>query len=394
MKKAYGFLVWFISTLYVVYAFCLNTAAAVFSDSIKTSLHVTNIDVAYAVAAFTVGFALMQIPGGYLLDRFNIRWIASIGVFLLALGNLCISYADNLTLFILSNLLQGAGGSFAFTATGVLISKWFPNHYFPVLFGSTQTISCILSGIVHYLFKVALNVYSWNFLYKNLSIFGFFLFVLTLLTIKVPKDDKTIVISFGKSVKQAFKNGQIWLCAISAATTFGVLLAYASFWYINVQKFYSVSTDNAFIISAIIFVGIGLGTPFFGAVSNFVKSRKSVIHVTLTLGNMALLLAVYSPHFSFNNLILIDIISFFSGFLLSGSMLFYTIISEISSDNTRGVALSLINTCVFLFNTLLLLFPYLFITQTSTLFFTYLWILPFCVMISILLLYFVKDTYR
>ncbi len=395
MRTAYGLLVWFVSTLFVIYAFCLNTAAAVFSDSIKASLHVGNVEVAYAVGAFTVGFALMQIPAGYLLDRYNVRYVTSLGVLLLAVGNILISYADNLILFSLSNFLQGLGGSFAFIATAVLISKWFPGRAFPILFGLTQTLSCVLAGVIHYVFMESLKTQPWNDLYRILATLGFGLFILTLLFIKAPKNDNPCeTISFTRSIRQVFSNSQVWLCAISAATAFGVLLAYAGFWYMNVQKFYSVSTHNSFIISAVIFVGIGIGTPLLGFVSNLFKSRKLIIHVSLALGNMALLLAIYSPHFNYNNLILINIISFLVGFFLSGSMLFYTVVSEISSDNTRGVALSLTNTCVFLLNTLLLFIPYFFMTSFSTTFFTYLWILPFCVMISILVLYFVKDSYR
>ena len=287
------------------------------------------------------------------------------------------------------------GGSFAFIATGVLISKWFPSRAFPILFGLTQTLSCVLSGIIHYLFKSALNTHPWSLLYQDLSIFGFGLFILTILVIKSPKTEhQPEPISLYKSVSQVCTNSQVWLCAISAACAFGVLLAYAGFWYMNVQKFYSISVDSAFIMSAIIFVGIGVGTPLLGYISNLVKSRKLIIHITLVLGNMVLLVAIYLPHYDFNEIYLIDAISFFIGFLLSGSMLFYTVVSEISSHNTRGVALSVTNTCVFLFNTLLLFIPYLFITNLSQNFFTYLWVLPFSVLISLLLLYFVKESYR
>ena len=81
MRTFYGLLVWFISTLFVIYAFCLNTAAAVFSDAVKVSLGITNLEATYAVGAFTIGFAVMQIPAGYLLDRFNTKLILSLGVF-------------------------------------------------------------------------------------------------------------------------------------------------------------------------------------------------------------------------------------------------------------------------------------------------------------------------
>lgn len=394
MRNAYGILVWFVATLFVIYAFCLNTAAAVFSDSIKMSLQLNTLGVSFAIGAFTVGFALMQMPAGYLLDRYNIRYVTSFGVFLLALGNLLISYSDNLLLFALSNFIQGLGGSFAFIAAGVLISKWFPTHLFPIFFGLTQTLSCILSGILHYLFRTALDSYSWNYLYRELAVFGFILLLLTLLVVSSPKDEPVSVrISFSNALRLVCSNTQMWLCSIAAATSFGVLLAYAGFWYMNVEKYYSVSTYNALILSAVTFVGIGIGTPLLGLISNGCQSRTLVIHVSLALGNMALLLGLYLPHFDSGNLFFAYVVSFCIGFFLAGSMLFYTLVSESSSDNTRGVAFSLINTWVFLSNTLLMFIPYLFITTASKQFFTYLWVLPFSVMIALLLLYFIKDTY-
>src|SRR5690349_8745005 len=99
MQKFYGSIVWFIATLFVVYSFCLNTASAVFSDAIKTSLHASNLGVSLATGAFILGFACMQIPAGYLLDKFNARLVVSSGVFLLAIGNVFISYSDNLIIY-------------------------------------------------------------------------------------------------------------------------------------------------------------------------------------------------------------------------------------------------------------------------------------------------------
>lgn len=394
MRTMHGVLVWFIATLFVIYAFCLNTAAAVFSSAIKASLQVTDVQVSYAVAAFIAGFALMQIPAGYLLDRFNTKIVISAGVLILALGNILITFAHGLGLFAIANFIQGVGGSFAFIAAGVLISNWFPARLFPIFFGLTQTLSCVLAGVIHYIFMTALKTHAWTELYMYLSECGFVLFVLTVLIVKSPASAQHEHLTLGGALRIVCANPQVWLCAIAAACTFGVLLAYGGLWYMNIQKFYSMPMDASFILSAIIFVGVGIGTPLLGYVSNLLKSRKLVIHITIVLGNMALMLGIYLPHFNTNSYILIDCISFLIGFLLSGSMLFYTIVSEISSDSTRGVALSVTNTWVFLVNTLLMFIPFLFITSVSTSFFSYLWVLPFFVMISMLLLYFVKDSYR
>jgi MFS family permease len=394
-NKIYGSIVWLVATLFVIYSFCLNTAAAVFANAIKATLHASEFGVSLATGAFILGFACMQIPAGYLLDKFNARFVVSTGVFLLALGNAMAAFSEDLIVFALANILQGVGASFAFIAAAILISQWFPGRIFPILFGVTQTISCVSAGIIHYFFTIILQTHTWNEVYQGLAIFGFILLILTLLLVKSPLNYKRPEnISLLKSLTVVLENRQICLCSIAAATSFGVLLAYASVWYLPIQTYYSVGNLDAVIISGMIFFGIGVGTPLLGWVSNIVKSRTTVIHISLVLGTMALLLGIYLPHFNIDTLIIVKTISFFIGFLLSGSMLFYTVVSEISSDNTRGVAISFLNTGVFLLNTLMLFIPFLFVTPISKEFFTYIWIMPFCTLISILLLYFIKDSYR
>lgn len=394
-KTIIGIIVWLVATLFVVYSFALNTAAAVFSESIKNSLHASSLAASIAVGAFVLGFALMQIPAGYLLDRYKAKWVVSGGVLILALGNLITSFANHLIIFTASNFLQGMGASFAFIAAGVLISRWFELRLFPILFGLTQTISCICAGILHYFFSLELQTRTWNDIYQKLSIFGFILFVLCLLIISTPRSNQAQEnISLSNSLKAVFKNNQIVLCAIAAAFSFGILLAYASLWYSEVQKFYAVPELDAVVISGMIFAGIGIGTPILGWVSNRLQSRKVVLHVTLVIGTMALLAGIYLPHYQIHNWLIVKTVSFLIGFFLSGSMLYYTVVAERSPDQYRGVALSVTNTAVFLLNSLMMIIPLLMITSASKGFFTYLWVLPFAALIAILLNYFIKETYQ
>jgi len=392
MKNAIGLWVWFLVTVFVVYSFSLNTASAVFSNVIKTSLHASTFQASIATGVFILVYACMQIPAGYLLDRFNSRFVVSSSVFLLALGNIIISFANSLSVFALSNFLQGIGASFAFIAAAVLISQWFSEKNFPIFFGLTQMLSCILTGIIHYYFTYSLKVYSWRDIYRVLGMFGMILFVFILIFLKSPSGYKPPkFISFKTSLGMVFKNNQILLCALAGGISFGVLLAYAGLWYLVIQTYYRLDTLQAVSISGIIFIGIGIGTPIWGWISNLVKSRIMIIHVTLTLGIMILLMGLYLPHYDIPTLIILRIVSFFIGFLLSGSMLFYTVVSEISNSATRGVAISILNTMVFLINIIMLLVPYLFITEISRDFFTYLWVLPFCTLFSLLLVYFIKE---
>lgn len=393
MHKLYGYWVWLVVTLFVVYSFCLNTASSVFADAIRLSLNVSSLGVVVALGAFVLGFALFQIPVGFLLDKYNPRYIVSCGIFLLALGNISVAYANHLMVFLAANFVQGVGASFAFISAAVLIAQWFPQKKFPILFGLTQAISCILTGIIHYGFSLALATHSWNEIYQQLSLYGLVLGIVALFSIKSPHDfQRPPANSLERSLKQVLTNKHIMLCTLAAATSFGVLLVYAGLWYIKIQAYYGVQENQAVIIGGMIFAGIGLGTPILAAVSNYVKSRTMVIHVSLCLGTMALLLGIYLPHFATKTLIIIQIISFIIGFFLAGSMLFYTMVNEFADNASRGVAISVLNTVVFLFNTMMMFIPYLFLTAYSQDFFTYLWTLPFFLLFSILILYFIKES--
>lgn len=393
-KTFHGVMVWFISTLFVIYAFCLNTAGAVFADSIKSALHISDVGVSFAAGSFIFGFACMQIPAGYLLDRYNARFIVSGALFLVATGNIAISFSTSIYTYALANLIQGMGASFDFIAASILVAQWFPRKMFPILTGLIETLAFIASGVIHYILMIKLQTIAWNQIYQYFSIYGYFLFILALLIIKTPDGYQLAKnISLGQSLSMVCKNKQTWLCALSAATSFGILLAYGGLWYMPIQEYYSVNSSTAVLIGGMVFFGIGIGTPLLGWLSNRVKSRKMILHLTLVLGNMGLIMAIYLPHYSINNYIIIETVSFFTGFMLSGSMLIYTMVSEMSTNSTRGIALSITNSSVFLFNTILLFVPYLFVTASSPQFFTYLWVLPFCTMISILLSYFINETY-
>jgi MFS family permease len=329
-----------------------------------------------------------------LLDRFPVRIVVGSGLFFLALGNAVLTFSSNLGTFSAANFMQGLGASFAFIAAGKLISEWFAPKFFPILFGLTQTLSCILTAIIHYYLVLALETVSWQTIYTQLAILGFCLLVFVLLFVKSPATKKPReAISFKTSFSTVFASKQTWLCATAAATSFGALVAYASFWYMSVEKYFGVNSSESLIISGMIFAGIGFGTPSLGWLSNKLRSRNLVIHISLVLGTIFLILGLYLPHFDLNSYLPIKVISFLIGFFLSGSMLYYTSVSELSSNSTRAMGLGLVNTSVFVFNTLLLFIPQLFLTETSTTYATQLWVLPVSVLVSIFLAYFVKETY-
>ncbi|MEK6248738.1 MAG: MFS transporter, partial [Planctomycetales bacterium] len=144
--------------------------------------------------------------------------------------------------------------------------------------------------------------------------------------------------------------------------------------------------------SAYLFAGIGLGTPFLGWLSNYAKNRKGVLHISMCIGTVFMLAALYLPHFPTPSLSPAKFVAFGVGFFLSGSMLVYTCAGELLPNSLRGMAIGIINMFVFIGSTLISSLPYVMVTSTEI--YTKLWVMPVLLVISIMMIYFVKETYR
>src|SRR5690606_35780677 len=66
-------------------------------------------DLGTLTSLYFLGFALMQIPGGLLLDTWGPRRVNALMLLLAALGTLVYGYADGLPGLMLGRLLIGAG---------------------------------------------------------------------------------------------------------------------------------------------------------------------------------------------------------------------------------------------------------------------------------------------
>ena len=79
----------------------------------------------FAVIQLAV-YGLMQIPVGLLLDRFGARPIITIGMVLMAVGQLVMAFAPNVGIAILARMLLGAGDAAVFPSVLRVIADVVP----------------------------------------------------------------------------------------------------------------------------------------------------------------------------------------------------------------------------------------------------------------------------
>ena len=93
--------------------------------------------------AFFFGFAAMQIPCGFLFDRFGPRR-SIVGMLMLAtLGGIIFTLAPSWPMLLTGRVLMGAGFGVMLIGTMVVISRWFPPDRFSTLTAIVMSIGLL-----------------------------------------------------------------------------------------------------------------------------------------------------------------------------------------------------------------------------------------------------------
>jgi MFS family permease len=173
----------------------VGVAAYIVSVTNRSSLSAVGVDAAvrfdadastlsmFAVVQLAV-YGGMQIPVGLLLDRFGARPIITIGMGLMAIGQLVLAFAPDVGWAIVARMLLGAGDAAVFPSVLRVIAVWFPERQAPVMVQVTGLVG--QSGQILAVLPLAalLHATSWTIAFGSLAGLGVLFTVLTFAVIR------------------------------------------------------------------------------------------------------------------------------------------------------------------------------------------------------------------
>lgn len=95
-------------------------------DALEHAFGISDLTFGYLLSAYSWTYAAMQIPSGALLDRFGVRRIMLIAVFLWAVASGGAAIAPSISLLFAARFLLGIGEAPTFPANAKAIGLWFP----------------------------------------------------------------------------------------------------------------------------------------------------------------------------------------------------------------------------------------------------------------------------
>ena len=308
-------LIWLLAVFFYGYQF-MQGLMSVYIPSIAHDLNLGPAAIGMLGGSFSYAYAIMQLPVGAITDRFGAKYPALIGLGLLILGTFMMSCIHSLTLGIAARFLMGLGGSFAFVSTMQLIIVWFPREKFAGLAGLTNFIGYIgasLGGIpINHLYQQ----YGWRTTIVLTGFLGMVLFIGMFLFVKEPGSAK-ISSPISAPKKSAIKSLLVimkipvnWVNGLYCTLTVGPTTAFAGLFGVKfLTSSYSVSSTVAASAITAVFLGVAIGSPVTGWVSDYLGKRRlllvasalfsSAITFTLMVSHHLPVFAIQSLCFAF-----------------------------------------------------------------------------------------------
>ncbi|PZD66345.1 MFS transporter [Pantoea ananatis] len=143
-----------------------------------------------AISVFGIAYVIMQLPGGWLLDRYGARMVygcALIGWSLVTMlqGTIYL-YASPLIVLVILRLLMGAIEAPAFPANSRLSVQWFPNKERGLVTSIYQSAQYISLGIITPLMTIILHNLSWHYVFYYIGAIGIILGIVWLFKVRDP----------------------------------------------------------------------------------------------------------------------------------------------------------------------------------------------------------------
>lgn len=184
----------------------VGVAAYILSVTNRTSLASVGVDAAhrfdadastlslFAVLQLAV-YGLMQIPVGLLLDRYGARPVITVGMALMAAGQLVMAFAPSVGIAIVARMLLGAGDAAIFPSVLRVVSTWFSAQRAPLMVQLTGIVGQTGQLLALLPMAALLRATSWSIAFGSLAGLGVLFTILVLVVIRNRPPEQTADVS-------------------------------------------------------------------------------------------------------------------------------------------------------------------------------------------------------
>lgn len=247
--------VWFIAAIFYAYQYILRVMPNIMLSDIMTQFSIDAAIFGQFSGAYYIGYCLMHLPIGIMLDRFGPKKVMT-GCILLTVVGLCpIIFAEHWAYPVIGRVLIGVGSSAAILSTFKIIRMMFSEKHFSRLLSFSVTIGligAIYGGVpVSYMCEV----YGYQTVVKIFALLGLSFSALTYFLVpEIESNSNTTILS---DIKTVFTNRKAMFVCGLAGLMVGPMEGFADAWGSEyLKQVYHFDSNKANYLTSMIYIGM------------------------------------------------------------------------------------------------------------------------------------------
>jgi predicted MFS family arabinose efflux permease len=267
---------WMIASVFYSYQYVLRVLPSIIFDDIMQKFDINAATFGQFSGVYYIGYSLMHVPVGILLDRYGPRKVMSGCILLTVVGLLPLIFADHWMYPIAGRVLIGIGSSAAILGLFKIVRMAFDETRFPRMLSFSVTI-----GLMGAIYGGAPVSYLRETLGADTIIQIFALGGVALAAITywiLPNVERTEQSAVFSDIREVLSNGKVvWSC-IFAGLMVGPLEGFADVWGTTfLKQVYGFEGALASSLPSMIFMGMCFGAPLLSLIAEKIGSYSTTI---------------------------------------------------------------------------------------------------------------------
>jgi MFS family permease len=354
-KPAFAWLICALGATFYCYEYLIRILPSVIASNLMHAYSINAAELGKLAAIYYISYVPMQLPVGILADHYGPKKLLIMASVICAIS--CLLFAqDNLWLAHIGRFLAGFGSAFAFVCAMKLAALWLPQSRFALAVGLVMTLSML--GVVGgdiFLSKLV-AIMGWPAVVYFLSVIGIIIAIAIATIIPatnttnhgIAPTHATLMASF-KQLKIAFttllKKSSLWLVGIVGCLLYLPISMFAELWSVPyLIRTYGFTNEQAAEIAAMIFLGMAIGSPIIGLISDHIKKRILPMFIGALLSCLTATTIIYLAKNS--SITQLYILFFLLGLFTSGQTLVFAFARELTNVRIAGTAIAIVNMIV------------------------------------------------
>ena len=333
-KKIQPYAVVFTAGLFFLFEFINMNSFDPLNADLRQAFNVNGLQISNLSAMYFYANVIFLIPAGLLLDRISTKRLLQLALVLCIIGNLIFANTHSFDVAKICRFVVGTAATFCLLSTTLLTARWIPPKRAGLVMGLVVTLAMLGGSLAQQLPYLVTWLGSWRYAIVAIAGLGLvFLGVISIVVKDYPedfaathaRDMQLIQDGFWHNLTLTLKNRQVWFAGLYTSFINLTVMIIGALWGAEyLQVAHGIPLQQATFIVTLVFIGLIIGSPLFGFISDRLGRRKSVMIIGGVLNIICILVILYGQ-LSYDGLLLAFLLL---GVFSSSQILTYPLIME------------------------------------------------------------------